>query len=177
MFKYLAKHFDVISPNLIETQTILSISPADGTDDVVHAARTFHDTLSRQTTVIIRAGELGSYTVAPDWEGWVPAYWKRAEQDQVVDVTGGGNAWMGGLCAGMLLCEGDMRRGECSSWISSISDSSQPPFLHRQLLPLQYSSMACRDWSDRIRGNCGTVLKFGRGLKRWLLDALRRLDR
>jgi len=54
---------------------------------------------------------MGSYTLSAQWRGWVPAYWKPHEQDQVVDVTGGGNAWLGGLCAGLSLSDGDIRYG------------------------------------------------------------------
>ena len=65
-----------------------------------------------RTTLIVRAGPLGSYTSSDRWRGWVPAYWGVKEQDQVVDVTGGGNAWLGGLCAGLSLTDGDMRAGK-----------------------------------------------------------------
>jgi len=42
---------------------------------------------------------------------WGPAYWTESEIEQVVDVTGAGNGFLGGLCAG--LDEGlDVREGE-----------------------------------------------------------------
>lgn len=56
---------------------------------------------------------MGSYTLSTSWTGWVPAYWQKEEQDMVVDPTGGGNGFMGGLCAGLLVSGGDMRVGEC----------------------------------------------------------------
>jgi sugar/nucleoside kinase (ribokinase family) len=54
--------------------------------------------------VVIRAGALGAcYALASDPTAvhWVPAYWTRATSDRVVDPTGAGNGFLGGLCAGL----------------------------------------------------------------------------
>ena len=108
-----ARHYAVISPNLLEMQTILSIPPSDPTQaDVAHAAKLFRDRLAGRSAIIVRAGEMGSYTLSDGWTGWVPAFWRAHEQDRVVDVTGGGNAFLGGLMAGLLLSDGDFRIGE-----------------------------------------------------------------
>lgn len=112
-----APSFAVFSPNLLEMQSILSIPATDppSRSDVVRAAEVFHqlvlETGKSAPTVIVRAGEMGSYTLSEQWEGWVPAYWRKEEQERVVDSTGGGNAFLGGLCAGLLLSEGDFRIG------------------------------------------------------------------
>ncbi|OCF33183.1 hypothetical protein I316_05228 [Kwoniella heveanensis BCC8398] len=63
----------------------------------------------RMPTIIVRAGKLGSYTLSDQWRGWIPAYWGEDEQGRVVDVTGGGNAFLGGLCAGLLISNGNIR--------------------------------------------------------------------
>jgi len=113
-----APSYAVFSPNLLEMQSILSITPADSPkpSDVVQAAERFHQLITstgRVTpAVIVRAGEMGSYTMSERWTGWVPAYWREGEQDRVVDVTGGGNGFLGGLCAGLLLSENDFRTGQ-----------------------------------------------------------------
>ena len=112
----LASGFAVFSPNLLEMQAILGL-PADSTQEgAEQAAHAFHDLLSdpRGTAVIVRAGSMGSYTISDSWTGWVPAYWTASQQDKVVDPTGGGNAWLGGLMAGLLLSDDDMRIGESS---------------------------------------------------------------
>ena len=80
--------------------------------DADAAATHFHALLTdrhpnHHTAIIVRAGASGSYTLSSTWRGWVPAYF--ADQAQVVDVTGGGNAWLGGLCAGLLVSDGDFK--------------------------------------------------------------------
>lgn len=107
----------VFSPNLLEMQSILSLNARETPNDVEHAAHGFANLAKSrhgllEPAIIVRAGGLGSYTLSPNWTGWVPAYWGEKEQDQVVDVTGGGNAWLGGLVAGLLLTEEDYRAGE-----------------------------------------------------------------
>lgn len=83
--------------------------------------------------MIIRSGELGAYVktrLDKDKGVWVDAYWDESHSDKVVDVTGehtdqtklysvliirvlgAGNAFLGGLAAGLELTDGDIRRGE-----------------------------------------------------------------
>ncbi|ORX34975.1 Ribokinase-like protein [Kockovaella imperatae] len=106
----IASQFAVFSPNVLEIQSLLSIPQIVSPEAVESAAREFGN-LIPDTTVIVRAGPLGSFTVSKTWSGWVPAYWKPKEQDRVIDPTGGGNAWLGGLCAGLLLSKGDIKLG------------------------------------------------------------------
>jgi len=54
--------------------------------------------------VIIRSGELGAYVRQVGKEGlWVDAYWGGDRPEKVVDVTGAGNAFLGGLAGGLAL--------------------------------------------------------------------------
>lgn len=62
--------------------------------------------------VVVRAGERGAFTLSPQWTGWVPAFWRAGEEKHIVDVTGGGNAFLGGLIAGLFLSQGDFQVGE-----------------------------------------------------------------
>ena len=86
-------------------------------EEVSQAAQVFHDLISAQNpttpkpAIIVRAGRLGSYTLSPTWSGWVPPYFTTNEQGRVVDPTGGGNGFLGGLCAGLLISHGDMKEG------------------------------------------------------------------
>jgi sugar/nucleoside kinase (ribokinase family) len=112
------KDYAIFSPNLLEMQSLLSLNPTlpATPNDVEVAARMFWDMSMRRNgaspIIVLRAGEMGSYTLDSDGPGlWVPAYWRKEEQDRVVDPTGGGNAFCGGLCAGLLLCDGDVRKG------------------------------------------------------------------
>jgi sugar/nucleoside kinase (ribokinase family) len=113
----LAPHLAVISPNILEIQSLLAIEPSahPTQEEVSQAAQVFHDLISAQNTtvpaIIVRAGRLGSYTVSTKWSGWVPPYFTTDEQGRVVDPTGGGNGFLGGLCAGLIISNGDMREG------------------------------------------------------------------
>jgi sugar/nucleoside kinase (ribokinase family) len=98
---------------------VLSIPrTAETREHVVRAAKLFHEKLKEgcpasAPAVVLRAGPLGSYTISEKWSGWVPAFWRKDEQARVVDVTGGGNSFLGGLCAGLLISDGDCRTGGC----------------------------------------------------------------
>ncbi|BEJ05958.1 hypothetical protein CcaverHIS641_0304800 [Cutaneotrichosporon cavernicola] len=87
---------DVADPNHLELQTIV------GRDDGVEAnAAAFQARCS--TPIVVRAGADGAFALSSDWKGWVPAFWRVGEESHIVDVTGGGNAFVGGLLAGLLL--------------------------------------------------------------------------
>jgi sugar/nucleoside kinase (ribokinase family) len=61
-------------------------------------------TFKPKRAVVIRSGALGAcYALASDPAEvrWVPAYWTEATADNVVDPTGAGNGFLGGLCAGL----------------------------------------------------------------------------
>ncbi|RXK35303.1 hypothetical protein M231_07442 [Tremella mesenterica] len=118
-FRTIAPHLDMISPNLIEARSILAL-PFGNTStvteekrDVENVTRQLRDALADEMgcspKVIVRAGKLGAYTISDDWEGWTPAFWREDEQGQIADTTGGGNAYLGGLCAGLLLSDGDLQ--------------------------------------------------------------------
>jgi sugar/nucleoside kinase (ribokinase family) len=55
--------------------------------------------------VIIRCGSKGCLVFTAKEISHIPAYWTAQEQARVVDVTGGGNAFMGGLVAGLDLSD------------------------------------------------------------------------
>ena len=46
-------------------------------------------------------GACYALSTSPHEVRWVPAYWTEAQIDQVVDVTGAGNGFLGGLCAAL----------------------------------------------------------------------------
>lgn len=67
--------------------------------------------------VIIRSGAMGAFVATREKGGrWVPAYWKPEDVHKVVDVTGAGNSFLGGLSAGLLLADGDVYKGEFTLW-------------------------------------------------------------
>lgn len=101
-----------VSPNHLELQTILD----EDEEDVETCARMFHGHLAASPgpvpAIVVRAGEKGAFTLSANWTGWVPAFWQPGEEAHVVGVTGGGNSFMGGLLAGLLLTDGDHRAGK-----------------------------------------------------------------
>lgn len=89
-------------------------------------AQTFLD-LGLRSTIIIRSGRLGAYvqqsqeaphsTVATRKGMWIPAYYQNGSK--IVDVTGAGNAFLGGLMAGLHLEDEDIRQACLYGSISS----------------------------------------------------------
>lgn len=86
--------------------------------------------------VVVRCGPLGvcfafpsstsdpSTTTTTTAVRWLPAVFGADEQGRVRDVTGGGNAFLGGMAAGLKLTGGDAYRGATPS---SIHPFPHPP--------------------------------------------------
>lgn len=81
---------------------------------VEDAARALVQTVKK--AVIVRSGALGAYTLpAGGAQGrWVDAYWTEKDRSKVVDVTGAGNSFLGGLVAGLEKASGDIYEGNGS---------------------------------------------------------------
>jgi sugar/nucleoside kinase (ribokinase family) len=93
---------DSTSPNHIEALSLCSISSSS--PKAIEEACIILAGLGPKKAVVIRAGALGAcyaLSSSPQSVHWVPAYWTESEIDQVVDVTGAGNGFLGGLCAGL----------------------------------------------------------------------------
>lgn len=109
----------VFSPNHEEAGTFFGEAIEEQESEgkpqkIQELAQTFLD-LGLQRTCIIRSGKLGAYvkqaeSYARDQKTsdgtWVPAYYQNS--DRVVDVTGAGNAFLGGLMAGLYLEKEDV---------------------------------------------------------------------
>lgn len=63
--------------------------------------------------IIIRSGALGAYVVPEKGQSgrWVDAYFSAQDTHRVKDVTGAGNAFLGGLAAGLCLCNRNLLEG------------------------------------------------------------------
>ena len=79
-------------------------------------------------TIIIRSGALGAYVKVSGKETgtWIPAYFSGADSARVVDVTGAGNAFLGGLAAGLSLTNDDVVSGQCKIICISLSMQCEP---------------------------------------------------
>jgi len=95
----------ILSPNDEEALGLLSIPLPATRAKIEEAAATFLGCGVGDNgtgSVVIRCGPLGAYVVSRATEGrWVEAFWGPNDLHRVVDVTGAGNAFLGGLGAGL----------------------------------------------------------------------------
>jgi len=71
--------------------------------------------------VIIRCADLGACVATREMGcRWVDAFWTSQDASHVVDVTGAGNSFLGGLAAGLLLENGDVYQ---AAFYASVSAS------------------------------------------------------
>jgi len=95
----------ILSPNAEEALGLLSVPLPVTQEKIEEAAAKFLDYGAGDSgtgSVIIRSGALGAYVASRTTKGrWVEAFWGPNEIHRVVDVTGAGNAFLGGLGAGL----------------------------------------------------------------------------
>jgi len=109
------KFIDVLSPNYVELSGFYGGGPGPRgeinreflmlicTDLLLNGFGT-----SREGAVVVRAGREGCYVATHSLTEWFPAYHKPSKDAQagsnmrVVDPTGGGNAFLGGLAVGLV---------------------------------------------------------------------------
>ncbi|KAI9001247.1 Ribokinase-like protein [Trametes punicea] len=104
---------DVLSPNADEAMSLLSMPLPPTKELVEEACRRFLEMGIGQGgagSVIIRSGAMGACVGQPGKPlTWVAAYWSGPESmNKVVDVTGAGNSFLGGLGAGLVLTNGSV---------------------------------------------------------------------
>ncbi|KAK0251608.1 hypothetical protein LTR91_002471 [Friedmanniomyces endolithicus] len=99
------QHVQVISPNHEELGSLFSQThPAAGVDRALvenHAHRLLDSGIgpNSQGAVVVRAGKEGCYIASHRLARWLPAY--HQDSRKVVDPTGGGNGFLGGLAVGL----------------------------------------------------------------------------
>lgn len=117
------KHVDVISPNHMELGGFF--------EKMDHVDHRLIERLCRQLLengigpdgkggVVVRCGKEGCYIARPGLQRWSPAYHQSSEK--VVDPTGGGNGFLGGLAIGLVRRGGMQSLEEAAIW-GSISAS------------------------------------------------------
>lgn len=112
----LSKHIEVFSPNELEARSFLGlVTPADEVpEEIEDIARVFQNHGFKN--VVIRCGKMGAFVLTDEdaKKGtWVPAMIE--DQSKVVDQTGGGNAFLGGLMAGLARGFGLVEASYCGS--------------------------------------------------------------
>lgn len=111
------EHMTVVSPNHLEALTLFGVVPSPSADvqrtQIEKATRDIASWMKVGSTSVVRSGGDGvCFCAAGQTEvRWLPAVFGKDEQDKVQDVTGGGNAFLGGLCAGLKVSGGDAYQG------------------------------------------------------------------
>jgi len=121
----------ILSPNADEALSLLAI-PGPPTHALIERAALEVYNCSpegKPGAVIVRSGELGAYLYSPQYPGlWVPPCERNG--NPVVDVTGAGNAFLGGLAAGLELEGGDVKEAMLYASVSAgwtIEQHGLPP--------------------------------------------------
>lgn len=137
---------NVLSPNAEEALKLLSLPFQLTRSNIEQAGRMFLECgvgMDGQGAVIIRSGQLGAFVITRRRCGaWVDAYWTKSEADtqHVVDVTGAGNSFLGGLAAGLFQTEGDVYEATLYGTISASFAIEQ------EGLPLMTSNPQNSNW-------------------------------
>lgn len=102
--KVILQEIDYFSPNHEEAAGFFGIPQNEvlgrGKIGIEQDAKKFIELGAKN--VIIRSGALGCYVLETNLIGkWIEAFWQ--DQKYVIDVTGGGNSFLGGLMAGLVI--------------------------------------------------------------------------
>ena len=116
------KHVDCVSPNHAELGGFFA-KDTNGKDHVDHRIieelcdQWLESGIGVDGTggVVIRSGKDGCLVARSGFRKWLPAYHQLAEK--VVDPTGGGNAFLGGLAVGLV-------RGSATSGLENIEEAA-----------------------------------------------------
>lgn len=139
---------DVLSPNAEEALNLLSLPLPPTRTTTEQAARVFLEFgigTDGNGAIVIRSGHLGAFVLSRGRNGvWVDAYWTETESDaqHVIDVTGAGNSFLGGLAAGLVLSEGDMYEAALYGTVSASFTIEQ------QGLPVMTPNPRNPDWPN-----------------------------
>jgi len=114
----------ILSPNSEEALSLLTMPLPPTKTSIEQAAQTYLDIgigPAGSGCIIVRSAHLGAYVKTRSREGlWVDAYWTVDDKEKVVDVTGAGNSFLGGIAAGLQLAGGDVYE---ASFYGSVSAS------------------------------------------------------
>lgn len=123
------KHVDVVSPNHSELGALFGQN-TNGESHVEY--RTIEKLCDEwlqmgigsngQGAIVVRAGKDGCLVARQGVRKWLPAYFNSADQSKVIDPTGGGNTFLGGLAVGLVRNGGLGNVEEAAAW-GSVSAS------------------------------------------------------
>lgn len=121
------KHVDVVSPNNGELGGFFGQSTDAGEHVNYRLVEALGDKWLESGVgrngdggIVVRSGKDGCLVARRGWRAWMPAYHQNGEK--VVDPTGGGNGFLGGLAVGLVRCGGVEALQEAAAW-GSVSAS------------------------------------------------------
>ncbi|KAF8311530.1 Ribokinase-like protein [Cantharellus anzutake] len=117
--KLVVERIDVLSPNAEEALSILSMHQLPRRETIEQAAQALLGLGAK--AVIVRSGALGAYVIPGHGQSghWVEAYFGAEDGQRINDVTGAGNAFLGGLAAGLSFCNGDLLEASFYATVSA----------------------------------------------------------
>lgn len=145
--KAVLPHITILSPNAEEALSLLSLPSIVTKSAVENAALEFLKMgvgKENSGSVIIRSGALGAYVMTSDRQGqWIHAFWNSENIDKVVDVTGAGNSFLGGLAAGLSIENGNVYEATLYASVSASFTVQQLGLPH-----LTVSSDGVEEWNQ-----------------------------
>ncbi|OJA15306.1 hypothetical protein AZE42_00950 [Rhizopogon vesiculosus] len=164
----------ILSPNAEEALSLLSLPLIVTKPAVENAASEFIKMgVGEGGSVIIRSGALGAYIITSDRKGqWIDAFWSSENIDRVVDVTGAGNTFLGGLAAGLLLENGNVHKGLTVSYMIEAHKANTWVLNHSRVLATLYASVSASFTVEQL-GLPHLTLNSGRE-EEWNYDSPRR---
>jgi len=144
-------YIDILSPNAEEALSLLSISDAPSKEVIEEACMRFLNYgvgPKGQGHVIIRSGALGALVACREKPAkWIDAFWTEEDATKVVDVTGAGNSFLGGLSAGLYYADGDVYE---ATFYAAVSASFTIEQLSLPRLTSKGPSMDQEEWNCDI---------------------------
>jgi len=161
------RHIDILSPNAKEALSLLSITDVPSKEVVERAASIFLEHgvgPEGQGHVVIRCDKLGVFVAYRQKPGvWVEAFWTKNDGEKVVDVTGAGNSFLGGLSAGLYYSQGDVYESAFYGAVSAsftIEQAGLPKLTH------EAEDAAEEEWNGDSPRKRLQLLKLRHGAKR-----------
>jgi sugar/nucleoside kinase (ribokinase family) len=121
------EHIDVISPNHAELSDLFSVV---GTTEAGDVNRRVIESCSSKLlssvsterapkiSVVVRSGKDGCYVASSSKKAWLPAF-HAPTPEKVVDPTGGGNGFLGGLAIGLVRTGDVIEASKCGNVAAS----------------------------------------------------------
>ncbi len=105
-------YVDILSPNAEEAASFFGLTEPDTKPEIEKVGEKFLPYLTKTkgdftASICIRAGKQGCVIMnSTGYKKWFPAY--HSDSSKVIDPTGGGNSFIGGFSAGLVLSNGDL---------------------------------------------------------------------